>query len=184
MAIKNTSEEFGWLAKLFHWLMAILIIGMLCLGLYMTDLPLSFEKLKLYGWHKEFGTLVLFLVCLRLLWHVTNKIPVLPDSIPTIQKWAAHGAHYALYFFMFAMPITGWMMSSAAGLPVSFFGLFLLPNLVAPDEQLRSILVQVHSYLAYALIATICAHTLAALKHHFIDKDNILRRMLPWSTKR
>jgi len=179
LPLKNTSERFGWIALLLHWVMAIMIIGMLCLGLYMAGLRLSMEKLKLIGWHKEIGACVLGLVAIRLIWRLVNIIPPLPESMPMWQRLAAHASHYALYGFMFTMPVSGWLMSSAAGFPVSVFGWFTLPNLINQNEEARKLFLSIHTWLSYALIATIAAHIAAALYHHFITKDNILRRMLP-----
>lgn len=176
MQIKNSEDHYGLVAIFLHWLVAILIIGLLILGLYMVNLPISFEKLKLYGWHKEYGLLVLALVIFRLLWRLANTTPRL--EIPLLEKVAARVTHWAFYVFMFAMPISGWLITSAAGLPVSFFGLFTLPNLVAPNEETRQLYQVIHTWLGYGLIAIICLHTCGALKHHFIDKDDILRRMI------
>ena len=175
----NRDTHYGWIAIILHWMMAILMIGLIILGLYMTRLPISLEKLRLYGWHKEWGILVLGLVLLRWLWRASNTLPSFPGDLPYLQQLAARAMHLAFYGFMISMPLTGWMMSSAAGLQVSFFGWFLLPNLVAPNPGLEGILVTSHEYLGYALIAAIAAHTSAALWHHFIHKDDILRRMLP-----
>lgn len=179
MQIKNTENRYGAIAMILHWIMAILIIGLLGVGLYMVRLPVSLEKLKFFGWHKEWGLLVIALVILRLLWRLTSIIPSLPNTLPDWQKLAARAAHYAFYVFMFAVPISGWMMSSASGLPVSFFGWFILPDLVPANEELRVLLIEIHKWLAYGLIATLCLHIAASLKHHFIDKDDVLRRMLP-----
>src|SRR3990167_1520285 len=184
MQIKNSVNRYGIVAITLHWLMAVLIIGLIILGLYMVRLPISLQKLKFYGWHKEYGLLALFLVAIRLGWRFANISPVLPDHLAKLQKLAAHAAHYLLYLLMFALPLTGWLLTSAAGLPVSFFSLFVLPDLVAPDENLRMLLILVHEYLGYALIAVICAHAAAALQHHFYHKDDILRRMLPRSEER
>lgn len=179
MSFKNTQARYGIMAISLHWVMAFLIIGLLAIGLYMVGLPIGAQKLKLYRWHKEFGICVLMLVAFRFGWRLVNVSPELPSHLATWQKWAAHLVHYSMYVFMIANPITGWLLSSAAGLPVSFFGLFVLPDLVSPSESLRHLLSLTHKWLNYALIATICAHTGAALQHHFIYKDNILRRMLP-----
>lgn len=176
MQIKNSDTHFGIIAIIFHWLMAILIISLLAVGLYMTDLTIGIQKLKLYGLHKAFGILVLILAILRIIWRLSNKTPML--RIPKLELIAARLAHLALYAFMLAMPLSGWLMTSAAGLPPSFFGLFTLPSLVAPNDELRELFAQAHEWLAYGLITLIIIHTLAALKHHFIDKDDILRRML------
>ena|SRR3990167_9180671 len=177
MQMTNTENRYGIVTIFLHWLMAILIIGLLVLGLYMVALPISYEKLKLYGWHKEYGLLALALVIFRLIWRLINITPHL--SLPLLEKLAARSVHWAFYIFMFAMPITGWLITSAAGLPASFFGLFVLPNLIAPNEELRIFFQAVHKWLGYGFIATIVLHASAALKHHFINKDDILRRMLP-----
>lgn len=176
MIIKNSATRFGLIAILLHWIIATLIIGLLALGLYMVPMPFSLEKLKFYGWHKEFGLLVLFLAVFRLIWRLSNPLPEL--ALPWLEKLAARSMHWAFYIFMFAMPITGWLITSSAGLPASFFGLFTLPNLVATDEHQRIVFESIHQWLGYALIAAICLHSAAALKHHFINKDDILRRML------
>lgn len=177
MRIKNTATHFGVVAILLHWIVAILIIGLLAVGLYMVRLPISLEKLKLYGWHKEYGFLVLFLAVFRLVWRLANQLPEL-SALPLLEKIAARSMHWAFYGFMFAMPITGWLITSAAGLPASFFGLFTLPNLIAPDAHNLVLFEWIHQWLAYALIAAIGLHTAAALKHHFINKDDILKRMI------
>ncbi|HEV2613616.1 MAG TPA: cytochrome b [Gammaproteobacteria bacterium] len=178
MLIKNTQTQYGIVNKFLHWLMALIIIGMLALGLYMSDLPISELKLRLYGIHKEFGILILMLVMFRIVWRIGNIVPLLPPTIPAWQKFAAHAVHWMLYGFMFAMPITGWLMTSAAGLPPSFFGLFTLPSLIAPNDALFKLFIEIHTWLAYGLIATFGAHVGAALKHQFINKDDVLRRML------
>ncbi len=177
MSFKNTETKFGSIAISLHWLMAIIIIGMLALGLYMTGLPKSALKLKLYGWHKEFGMLILMLAAARISWRLSNINPSLA-SLPSWERLGALAVHWMLYLLMFAMPITGWLITSAAGFPVSFFGLFLIPTIVPADENWLKIFETMHEWIAYGLIALIIGHTLAALKHHFIDKDDIFRRML------
>lgn len=176
MKIKNTEHRYGIVAIIMHWLLAILLFALLMLGLYMVELPISLEKLKLYGWHKEFGILALILVMARLGWRLANRTPAL--KLPWWEKWAARTVHWAFYGFMFALPISGWLITSAAGLPVSFFGLFVLPDLIPANAQWMKIFQETHEWLAYGLIAIIFLHVGAALKHHFINKDDILRRML------
>jgi cytochrome b561 len=178
MQITNTTERYGIVAITFHWVMALIVIALLCVGLYMVTLKLGPQKLALFRYHKEFGTLVLMLVCLRLGWRLANITPVLPTSMPRWQQFAAHGTHFLLYALLFALPMTGWLLSSASGFLPSFFGLFVLPPLFAPDEGLTHLFETIHQWLAYSLIALLCAHIGAALEHHFVEKDNILRRML------
>ncbi len=181
MALRNTTQSYGSLAKSLHWLVALLIIGMLAVSLWMVGLPLSPDKFKIYGLHKSVGITILSLAALRLFWKSINESPLLPATMNGLEKFLAKAAHAGLYVMMFAMPLTGWCMSSAAGISVSVFGLFTLPNLVAPDKELKHQFQELHELLAWALIAMIVLHAMAALLHHFYYKDNVLRRMLPFS---
>jgi cytochrome b561 len=176
MRIKNSEDYYGIVSIFLHWLLAILLIGLLIIGLYMVNLPVSLEKLKLYGWHKEYGLLALALAIIRIGWRLINITPRL--SIPWLEVIAARVVHWSFYGFMFAMPITGWLITSAAGLPASLFGVVTLPDLVSPNPDLMQLFQKIHKWLGYALIVTIILHTSAALKHHFINKDDILRRMI------
>ena len=187
--LKNSEQSFGWPAKTFHWLMAILIIGMLCLGLYMKGLPVSPDKFKLYGLHKSTGILILFLVSLRFGWREVNFQPSIPQENgrkfiypPNIYKFMEIFAkfwHLAIYFMMFLMPVTGLLMSSAYGFSVSFFGLFVMPNLVAPNKELADNLRNIHDFTSYILIGFLIVHILAGLFHHYIMRDIVMKRMLP-----
>jgi cytochrome b561 len=177
MIVKNSANHFGIIAILFHWIMALLLIGLVCVGLYMDYIPISAQKLKLYGWHKEFGILALMLVIVRFTWRLRNITPSL-SNLAKLEQVGARLAHYAFYFFMFALPISGIFLTSAAGLPASFFGWFTIPALIAPSEPLRLLFTEIHQWIGYALIATFCLHVAGALKHHFIDRDDILKRML------
>lgn len=169
-------------AKALHWLIALLIIGMLCLGLYMDDLPLAPLKFKLIQFHKSVGITILMLAIARLTWRFTNPAPMLPAGMPAWQKLAAHGSHVLLYVLMFAMPLSGYIMSDAAGYHPNWFGL-PVPVLTGPNPALAKILNEFHSYAAFTLIALIVAHVGAALHHHLIVKDDILLRMLPKRNK-
>lgn len=180
MPLQNTTSSYGSVAKAFHWVMAALIILNLIVGLKMAGLPVGPDKFKLYGWHKSFGALVLILVSLRLAWRLANVTPLLPGTIRPFEQTLARLGHFALYALMFAMPLSGWAMSSAAGLPVSFFGLFILPDLVEPNQALKATLMELHELMGFALIGMILLHVLAALLHHFYYKNNVLRRMLPF----
>lgn len=179
MCLKNTLQNYGAVAKTFHWLMAVLIIVLLTVGLIMTDMENSPDKFKLYGLHKAFGILVLFLATLRFGWKILDVSPLLPDHMSKMAKLGAKLAHLALYALMFAMPMSGWVMSSAAGFPVSVFGLFTMPNLVEPDKELAKNINELHESMAWLLIVLIVLHIIAALLHHFYYKDNTLRKMLP-----
>ena len=162
--------------------MAILIIALAGLGLYMVTLPdvgFDTKKMTLILYHKEFGLLVLALVVVRLGWRLTNKLPQLVAHLPDWQKIAARFVHLSFYALMFALPISGWLMSSAAAIPVSLFGLFTLPDFVPHDEYLFQRLIEIHKWLGYGLIFFTFVHVGAALRHHFVFEDDTLRRILP-----
>lgn len=174
----HNTQSYTRTAKALHWLIALLIIGMLCLGLYMDALPFNALKFQLIQTHKSIGITILLLVVVRLLWRFTNPAPMLPAHMPLWQKATAHITHLALYVLMFAMPISGYVMSDAAGYHPSWFGVSV--PIVSPiNPALSKILAEFHQYAAYTLIALLLAHVGAALYHHVIVKDNTLRRMLP-----
>ena len=170
-------------AKSLHWLMAVLFFGMLGLGFYMQGLPLSPDKLKLYSWHKWVGVTVFLLALFRIAWRVTHQPPPLPGSMPRLIQIAAHAGHHMLYMLMFLIPLSGWLMSSAKGFQTVWFGILPIPDLIEKNKLLGDLLQTVHVSLNYLFIAVLVGHIGAALKHHFIDKDDILTRMLPGSGK-
>jgi cytochrome b561 len=149
----------------------------------MHDLPLSPDKLKLYSWHKWAGVTAFLLLAFRLLWRVTHRPPALPDSMPKIMQIAAHAGHLALYGLMIAIPLSGWLMSSAKGFQTVYFGILPIPDLLDKNKELGDLLALVHKSLNLLFIAVLAGHIGAALKHHFIDKDDILTRMLPRNVK-
>lgn len=166
-----------------HWLVALGLFGAFGLGLYMTDLPLSPYKLKLYSWHKWAGVSLFLLVLFRLGWRLGHPPPPLPMSMPAILRVIARLTHALLYVLMIAIPLSGWLMSSAKGFQTVWFGLLPLPDLVAKNAELGDQLQWLHMTLNYALAALVIAHIGAALKHRFIDRDDILSRMLPSARK-
>lgn len=170
-------------AKALHWLMAILIFGLLALGFYMQDLPLSPDKLQYYSWHKWAGVTAFLLLGLRLLWRVTHRPPALPDSMPKIMQFAAHAGHLMLYGLMLAIPLSGWLMSSAKGFQTVWFGVLPIPDLLEKNKELGDLLQTVHMSLNLLFVTVLAGHIGASLKHHFIDKDDILTRMLPRHAK-
>jgi len=180
MQYRNSPDCYGAVSKTFHWLTSITVIALLCVGIYMTRADKNAALINIYGLHKSFGICVLTVTFLRILWHVFSKKPALVSTMKPWEKLAAKAGHLFLYFCLFGMPLSGWTMSSAYGRPVSVFGFGPLPDLVAKDEKLAPQLSAVHEYLAYALIGMIALHLGAALKHHFIDRDPTLKRMLPF----
>lgn len=166
-------------AKSLHWLMALMIFGLLALGFYMSDLPLSPEKLQYYAWHKWAGVSVFALVWLRLMWRVTHRPPSLADSLSRPMQWTAHAGHFLLYALMIAIPLSGWLMSSAKGFQTIWFGVLPIPDLIGKDKALGKSLAELHEALNIGLLVLIAGHAAAALFHHFFYKDDTLRLMLP-----
>lgn len=172
--------RYGGTAMAFHWVLAIAIVGSFSLGLYMSDLPLTPWRLKLFNWHKWAGVTILALSALRLLWRLTHRPPA-DVAMPRWQSKAAHATHVLLYLFFFAVPLAGWAYSSAAGFPIVWFGVLPLPDFVSPDKALASILKELHGLFAYGLAALVVLHVAGALKHQFIDRDRLIARMWPGS---
>jgi cytochrome b561 len=168
-----------------HWLIAVLIIGTFTLGLVMTDIPgLTPAKLRYFSWHKWAGVTVLLLATLRLLWRLLHRAPGYPVSMPAWQRHAAHALHGLLYVLIFAVPLSGYFYSLAAGVKVVYFGLVDLPVLIQPDPGLKSVLKEVHYWLNMLMAGLVGLHVAAALKHLLLDRDGITERMLPFSTYR
>lgn len=164
----------------FHWLVALMIIASFTMGLVMTDIPgITPTKLKFYSWHKWAGVTILALATLRLLWRLTHPAPPYPTSMPGWQKTAANGLHGLLYVLMFAVPLSGYFYTLAAGFPVVYFGLFELPVLIAKNNELKPILKDLHFWLNMLLAGCVTMHVAAALKHQFIDRDGVIKRMMP-----
>lgn len=173
-------EHYTKPAILLHWLIALLIIATFFLGLTMVDIPgLTPTKLKYFSWHKWLGVTVLALACLRLLWRLTHAAPAYPIQMPRWQQSAAHVFHALLYILIFAIPISGYFYSLAAGIPVVYLGLLPLPVVIDPDPALKPLLKTMHYWLNMTLATAVCLHVLAALKHLFIDRDGIFSRILP-----
>ena len=171
-----TAERYTAAAITLHWLLALLITATFCVGLYMTGLPLSPTRLKFFNWHKWAGATILALSVLRLLWRLAHRAPA-PLPAPAWQHRLARIVHTALYAFFFAVPLSGWSYSSAAGFPVVVFGVLPLPNLMPKDKELAEFLEDVHGVLAWTLAVLVLLHVAAALKHRFIDRDATLSRM-------
>ena len=167
-----------------HWLIALAIVTNFALGLTMADMSLSPQKLKFFSWHKWVGVTIFLLVCLRLLWRLGHAAPALPDGMPAWQKTLAHLSHVLLYVFMFVIPLSGWLYSSAAGKTVVYLGVVPLPDLLQADKDLAAILKEVHEYLNFILAGFVALHVAAAWKHHLVDRDDVMARMLPFLSKK
>jgi len=162
-----------------HWLAAALIIANLALGLFMVDLALSPAKLRYYSWHKWAGVTILLLSALRLLWRLAHPAPALPETMPRWQRNAASASHALLYALFFLAPLSGWLYSSAAGFQTVYFGVLAIPDLVTKNKELAEVLKLVHRLANYTLATLVVLHVAAALKHHVVDGDDVLTRMIP-----
>ena len=178
MSSVATTERYSGTAIALHWLLALAIVGAFIVGVYMSDLPVSPQRLKLYNWHKWAGICILALSALRLLWRLTHRPPA-DVAMPEWQRRSAHAVHILLYLLFFAVPLAGWAYSSAAGFPVVLFGVLPLPDFVPADKALAETIKPLHWMLAYVLAGLALLHVAAALKHHAIDGDGLLARMWP-----
>jgi len=170
-------------AIVLHWTIALLIIGLILLGLLMTQEWMP-NRFAIYQWHKSIGITVLVLSVARLLWRLGHRPPPLPDTLPSWQRTASHLTHGAFYALMFAMPLLGWAMVSASELPIPtvIYGLITLPDMpgVSESKAMAERFKLLHEIGAKLFIGLIFLHVVAALKHHFADRDDVLGRMAPW----
>jgi cytochrome b561 len=182
-----TASRYSTTAIVFHWLLALAIIGTFCVGLYMSDLPFSVQRVKLFNWHKWAGITILTLSVLRLLWRLSHKPPPLsPQMLAAMANWqrgAAQLSHLGMYALFIAVPLLGWAYSSAAGLQIVWFGVLPLPDFVSVDKEFaKEVLKPLHRNFAYILGALVVVHVAAAFKHQFVDRDGLMSRMWPRRT--
>lgn len=172
-------EHYGWGLIALHWLTLVLIGAAFVMGLILSDMPLSPFKLKLYAWHKWIGLLVLVLLPVRLFLRLRDPL----DRIGELAPWEARLSslvHGLIYLLMLAVPLLGWLHSSAAGFSVVWFGVLPLPDLVDKAPELAKVLKEMHGAAVYFLASLVFIHALAALYHHHFQRDQVLRRMVPW----
>ncbi len=177
MLIRGTVHEWGWPAKLWHWLGAALILVLLAHGWWMTHLTPRPERLANYAWHAALGYDFMALLVVRLLWRWMNPVPALPADLKPWERRAAHLGHLGLYVLMFATTLTGWAMAGTGRTPLKQDLLGIGIPLLTQDRSLRPLLEDTHKYLAYILAALVLVHLVGALRHHFVKKNTVLRRM-------
>jgi cytochrome b561 len=180
--LRNDADSWGAPAKLFHWVMALLIFAQIALGLVAVSWRLSPTKLDLYVWHKSTGMLILTLLALRLLWRLSNRVPQLPPEMAAWERLGAHLSHFLLYALMIALPVTGWVISSASNVPFKIFWTIPLPAITSPDKAVADLFATIHGWFVTLLALVLAAHVGAALRHHYVKRDAVLSRMLPWRT--
>ncbi len=177
--LPTTVPEYTRTAIALHWLIALLIFSLFPLGIYMHDLPFSPARLKLYSYHKWLGVTVFMLAIARLAWRMRHPVPPPPLSMPAWQRIAATATHHLLYALLILVPISGWLMSSAKGFQTVYLGIIPLPDMLSKDKALGDALLIVHQALNFTLAALVVTHLGAALKHYFVDRDEVLGRMIP-----
>lgn len=179
MSLKNTADRWGGISQLLHWTVAILILVMAYLGLTMGDLPNGPDKIKTYALHKSIGITILALVALRLLWRLYAGTPRPVPGSPRWQERIASLTHSAIYLLLFAIPLSGWVLNSAAGFPLRWFGLVNLPHIVGESHDLHELAEEAHELMFWVLALLVVAHAGAAFYHHIFQRDATLARMLP-----
>lgn len=176
---KNSRDGYGRVARILHWGMALLLLGLCGLGFYVTSLTYYHPWYRIApDWHRSLGMLAFLLAWVRLGWRLHTPPPPLEEGLAPLEKLAAHGVHLLLYLLMFAMPVAGYLLSTADGRGVAFFGWFTIPALLPPSKGLESVAGWVHLVLGVGLLLLATLHALAALQHHFIRRDRTLLRML------
>ncbi|MEZ5825048.1 MAG: cytochrome b [Geminicoccaceae bacterium] len=179
MRITNSQTGYGLIQIALHWGMALLIFFTAMVGFNMTDLPSGQpDTFAAYNFHKSLGITVLGLVAIRLLWRLVAGAPAPVASMTDFERSLATAAHHALYLLMFIVPLLGWLNTSTADMPVNWFGMAIVPQLMGPDSGLKEVFGTVHELAAKLLLFLVILHVLAALRHHFMKKDDSLRRML------
>ncbi len=170
-------QSYSSFSKVLHWVTALLIFGLLSVGFYMVGMEDSPFKFQVYGWHKSFGTLILLLVIIRVGWSVISAPPAALASHAAWEKLLANFVKWALILGMFAMPLSGWIMSNAGDFPYGFFGLFEMPHLVGKNKAIYQFSMEIHEFVASGLLIALALHMAGAFKHHFLDRDETLQRM-------
>lgn len=179
MPWRNAINRWGSAAQLLHWLVALLVLGLIALGWIMVNYPISPTQFRLYALHKSVGICVLALIMLRLFWRLTDPPPSVVPGLGARERQLVLAVHGLLYALLAALTATGYLINSAANFPLSVFGLFTLPNVTGEDAILKQLAQALHLWLFWLLAALLVLHIVGALRHHYILHDDTLRRMLP-----
>lgn len=179
MPARNDSARWGAISQAFHWGIVAMILAQGMLALFFKEMRRGPETAVLLGAHKSLGMTILVIAALRLIWRWVNPVPDLPRTTRPHERVLARFSHAALYVLLFALPLSGWLGSSALGFPVRWFNLVTVPDPLGKDKALGHALYATHSMLALALGSILVLHVAAAVRHHWVLKDEVLRRMLP-----
>jgi cytochrome b561 len=176
--LRNTADSWGVAARGLHWLIAALILAQFIIGSVADEMKLTPAKLDLFVWHKSIGVTILALAVLRFLWRLGNPPPAMPAGTPGWERRLAALGHWALYALLFAVPISGWLVSDASRVPFKAYFAVPMPDLIETSRSLQDAAEEVHEMLTMALLVVVIVHIAAALRHHFLLRDDVLRRML------
>lgn len=179
MKLANNHERYGAVAQLLHWVIAVLFAVQYALAWYMKSLPDGPHKIEMFNLHKSFGLVVLLLAVLRLGWRLFNPPPPFPEEMAAWEKAAAWASHVLLYLVLFVQPVSGLLMALASSFPTTVFGLFNLPDPIGTVKWLQDVMLGVHWYGSWLVLALVAVHSAAALRHHYWLRDDVLKRMLP-----
>ena len=174
----NTPTRWGLVSRLLHWFMALAIFFMFGLGVTMINMRLSPMKLEAFMIHKSLGMLLLLIILLRLAWRMLSPAPDLPGTFSNRQKFLVRLGQWMMYGLLFCIPISGWVINSAANFPLQWFGLFEIPAITGANIAVEDYAKTVHLVLVCILGALVVGHIAAALHHHFVRGNDILQRML------
>lgn len=178
MRLTNSPDGYGLVHWALHWISALLIFWLLWLGLTMVELPISPQKFVDYALHKALGLTVLVLVLARLAWRRLNGVPALPDGMGRLERLVAIVVHHGIYLLLLVIPLSGWLYCGATASPANWFGFFPVPDLIGPNEAAAKVLRAIHEIAGKLLMLCLVLHVLGALKHHFVRRDTVLKRML------
>lgn len=181
--IEPVQTRYGAVAIALHWLVAAALVALYWIGWEMVDLPLGPDKLRLYALHKSIGLTVLLVAIARLLWRATHRPPALPADIAPWQKTVSAITHWSLYALLLLIPLTGWVLNGTTGFPLSWFGVVSVPNLVGAMPDWKNSAAFVHEFFGKILLALVALHVAGALHHHFVLRDAILTRMVPFARR-
>ncbi|HZX23449.1 MAG TPA: cytochrome b [Woeseiaceae bacterium] len=178
--LRNTATAWGLIAQLLHWLVVAGVVLQFVWAWRIDETDSIRQEFALVNQHKSIGMTILALAVIRLVWRLLSRTPEDPPTMPRWERIAASASHWTLYALILAIPLTGWAYTSAAGYGAEFFGLIDMPDLAPSDEDLEDLFEEAHEFLGQALLAVTAVHAGAALRHHFLLRDDVLRRMLPF----
>jgi cytochrome b561 len=181
MILKNTNRTYGSISKVLHGLVSALVTVMLVVGLSMGEIQDKTLKGMVIGWHKQIGVLLLIIAILFIIWSLISTKPSYSAKMPAWERHLARFVHCCIYALLIGLPLSGWIFSTAGGRPPRILNQFELPMPWIPlSSPLKKVGIEIHSVFAWALFALLVLHLLGALKHHFIDRNNVLTRMFRW----